>query len=354
MNILLFDAAKYWSGGAQRVYLCCRGFKEKKHNVFLICLPTSRLNILLKNKIEVFNIHPVFDLDLLAAIKIFYILIKYKIEVLDIHSPKFYWLGLFASKILRKKVFITRNVEYRKKGLKKVINRFLYNNLTGVIAVSKKIKEALISDFKIDESKIKTIYDGFIIQKSKARNIRGLYDVKEEEIVLSIIARIERNKGQDLAIDILNELIRNGYESRLFIIGKKEDEIFYNELIKKIENLNLKNQVIFTDFVENVSDYIYSSDVILCCSYYEGLPRSVIESLIFLKPVVSTAAIDFEELFDFKDLIKIIRDRDPKKFAEAILGFVFDKKQKIYDEKLFEKFSYSSMVEKYLEFYKRK
>ena len=26
MNILLFDAAKYWSGGAERVYLCAKRF----------------------------------------------------------------------------------------------------------------------------------------------------------------------------------------------------------------------------------------------------------------------------------------------------------------------------------------
>lgn len=353
MNIALFDAAKYWSGGAYRVYLCCKGFKEKKNNVFLFCLPTSRLNILLKNEVKIFNLHPVFDLDFFAFIKVLYILIKYKIEVLDVHSPKFYWIATLAAKILRKKVFITRNVEYRKKGLKKIINRFLYNNLTGVVAVSNKIKNALIEDFKIKESKVEVIHDGVILKKTKSNDIRTKYNIKEDEIVLSIIARIEKNKGQDLAIEILNELVKEKYKSKLFIIGKKEDKKFYDILVSKIENLNLKNNVIFTEFVENVNDYINSSDVILCCSYYEGLPRSIIESLISLKPVVSTAAVDIEELKDFKDLIIIVNKREPKKFAKAIISAINNKKQKTYNEKLFEKFSYINMVNKYLEFYIR-
>ncbi|MCS7230660.1 MAG: glycosyltransferase family 4 protein [Elusimicrobiota bacterium] len=351
MNIAIFDAARYWSGGAQRVYLCCKGFKERNHTVVLICLSTSRLNKLLKNKIKIFNIHPVFDLDFLAGIKIFYILLKYKIDILDIHSPKFYWLGLFVGKILNKKVFITRNVEYRKKGIKKIINRILYHSCDGIIAVSEKIKKYLKEDFKIKDEKIKVIYDGFIFEKKQPKNIRKKYNISNNEIVLSIIGRIEKNKAQDFAIEILYELIKNGYKAKLFIIGKKEDEDFYEYLINKIKILNLSENVILTGFVSNVDDYIFSSDVILCCSYYEGLPRSIIESLALLKPVVSTDAVDEYEVKKLPSLVKIIKERNPKKFASAILDLKESNVKYIND--FLKNFSYSNMIDEYLRFYSR-
>jgi hypothetical protein len=64
MNIAFFDAAPYWSGGAERVYLCCRELKERGHKIILFCLPTSRLNILLKNVVKIYNVRQIFDLKI--------------------------------------------------------------------------------------------------------------------------------------------------------------------------------------------------------------------------------------------------------------------------------------------------
>ncbi|MEN3014199.1 MAG: glycosyltransferase family 4 protein [Endomicrobiia bacterium] len=350
MNIALFDASKYWSGGAQRVYLCCKGFKEKGHNVILICFATNRLNVLLKNHIKIFNIRPVFDLDILAAIKILFILIKYKIDIIDIHSPKFYWIGLITGKILKKKVFITRNVEYRKKGIKKIINRFLYRNCNGVIAVSNKIKENLIKDFNLYNDKVNLIYDGFNLKQGDF-NIRKNYNISEDEIVISIIGRIEKNKAQDFAVEVAYELVKNNLKVKLLIIGKIEDHLFYKKIIEKINTLKISENVIFTGFVKNTADYIFSSDVILCCSYYEGLPRSLVESIILSKPVVCSSAVDINDLEEFKEIIKIVKERNPKKFAKAILELLSYKKAKINPDILQEKFSIESMIKKYLKFY---
>jgi len=305
MNILLFDAAKYWSGGAERVYLCCKGFKEKGHNVVLVCLPTSRLNLLLKDRIKVYNIHPIFDLDFFAGVKIFYLLLKHKIDVIDIHSPKFYWLGVFIGKLLNKKVFITRNVEYRKKGLKRYINKLLYYFCNGVITVSEKIKNNLIVDFGIKSNKIKVIYDA-IEAKSHQKDIRVIYEIPQDAVVLSIIGRIEENKSQHIAVEVAEKLFKKGYNVYLFVVGQIESKSYYHSLIKLVNKIRFKDRVIFTGFVSNVEDYIYSSDIILCCSKHEGIPRTVVESVVLGKPVVSTTAAKIEEIFD-EHLLKLVK-----------------------------------------------
>lgn len=360
MNIALFDAAKYWSGGAERVYHCAKGFLQEGHNVVVVCLPTSRLNKLLKDKIKVYNIHPFTDLDIFAAIKIFYVLIKHKVQIIDVHSPKFYWLCVFIGRLLNKKVFITRNVEYRKKGFKKRINRILYNLCNGVITVSEKVRENLIVDFSIDENKVKTIYGGFDFDSSELKDLRHRYEISTKEIVFSIIGRIEKNKGQDFAIGIIKNLVEKGYNVRLFIIGPVEEKVFYDTIVNMINSYNLNENVIFTGFVNNVRDYIFSSDIILCCSEYETLPRNVIESLCLNTPVVATSVVRVEEKLIPRDYLKflyIVKERRIENFIEVIENIIENielyRKQKIQKINLpSSDMSYLRMVKQCIDFYK--
>ncbi|MDW8056158.1 MAG: glycosyltransferase [Elusimicrobiota bacterium] len=308
------------------------------------------------NEIKLNNIYPLFDLDPIAGFCILYVLLKNKIDIIDIHSPKFYWLCVFLGRLLSKRVFITRNVEYRKKGIKKFINRYLYKMCNGVICISQKIKNGLIEDFKLPEKKVKVIYGNLkISDQVMPKDIRISYGISKNTILLSIIGRIERNKGQDFAVKVLYELFKKGYDCKLFIVGANEDKKFYSELTKMIEDMNLSNKIIFTGFVENVMDYIYSSDVILCCSLFEGIPRSVIESLLIGIPVVSTPAVRMEEIpLDSKYLsLLFIVDRDVQKFVEKIQYVIETRltKDKILNNYNFGISKLSDGVNEYLDFY---
>lgn len=355
MNILLFDATKFWSGGAERVYFCCEEFMKKRHSVVLVCLPTSRLNFLLKNKIKIYNIHPVFDLDFFAAIKIFFVVIKHKIHVIDIHSPKFYWLGTFVGKVLNKKVFITRNVEYRKKGIKRIINKFLYNFLcNGVIVVSNKVKQQMMKDFEIKNERIKLIYDGFFF-KLKGKNLRTMYNIPQHAILFAIIGRIEENKRQKLAVEVVKKLIEKKYDVYLFIVGPIEEKDYYKTLVKLVDDLQLRNKVIFTGFVSNIEDYIFSSDIIISCSQYESMGKAILESVVMNKPVITTTSVKVEELS--KDLLKFINYAEPnvESFVlvaeQVIKNIEFYKTQSVSFD--IQKFSYENMAEEYLDFYNK-
>jgi len=354
MNIVLFDAAKYWSGGAERVYLCAKGYKQKGHSVIVVCLPTSRLNLLLKNEIKLYNIHPVFDFDIFAAIKIVYILLKHKINIIDIHSPKFYWLGMFIGKLLNKKIFITRNVEYRKKGLKRKINLLLYKFCNGVITVSEKIKRYMIEDFKLKETKIKVIYDAIDL-KLDNKNIRSSYNIPQDAIVLSIIGRIEKNKGQHIAIEVTKKLLDKGYNIYLFVVGQIESKWYYKNLVKYVDMYQLTDRIIFTGFVQNIEDYIYSSDVILCCSEYEGMSKVVLVSIIMGKPVITTKSVKVDEVLEkeFLRFINFVQLRNTEEFVviteRVIKNLDFYKnKSQVFDTR---KISSERMVCEYLDFY---
>lgn len=353
MNIALFDAAKFWSGGAERVYLCAKGFKEKGHNVILVCLPTSRLNFLLKKQLKIYNISPVFDLDFFAAIKVLIIILKNKIEVLDIHSPKFYWIGVFIGKLLGCKVFITRNVEYRKKGLKKITNRILYKLCDGIVTISEKIKENMIEDFRINKRKIRVIKDAYVVEVTLKENIKEKYKIPINAFVLSIIGRIEKNKRQDIAVEMLKSLIDRNYDCYLFIVGPIESMDFYKKLLERIKNLKLSHKIFFTGYVKNVGDYIAASDVVLCCSEHEGISKSVVESLLLGKPVVSLFPFDQDRILN-SELLFTIPNRDFEKFVTTVEKLLLGRGNFILREIIPKKLEVGleEMVENYLDFYR--
>lgn len=357
MNIALFDAAPYWSGGAERVYLCAQGFLEHGQKVIVICLPTSRLNQLLEGKVKLYHVRPLSDISPFALIRIIFILRKEKIDILDVHSPKFYWLALFAAKILKKKLVITRNVSYRKKGLKKWINSFLYRSCDKVVAVCNQIKKDFLADFKISEDKIVVIYDGLKplnfsageVQKQRTE-IRAKYNVSESEILLVNINRIERNKAQDLLIRSMELLKNRGYNLKVLIVGKVEDRKFFQELKELAKKF--KESVFFVGFQENILPYILAADLVISSSYHEALPRNILQALIYGVPVVSTAVGGLRELFDEK-LLKFSTENTAESIAAAIAEVI--KNIAHYREELKKldrtKFAYSRMVEEYLKVY---
>ncbi len=359
MNIALFDAAPYWSGGAERVYFCCKGYSELGHKVTLVCLPTSRLNHLLKDKIKIYNLSPITDFDIFCFIKILWIIKKENIKIIDVHSPKFYWLCLFAAKLLRCKFGITRNVLYRKSGIKRLINKFLYQKCDFIVAVSQKVKHFLMTDFALDNNKITVIYDGLEIkpvddtQKYKVRSyIRDKFNISNDTILLSTIGRIEKNKGYHIIIKSIKKVVEKGYNIKLLIIGKVEDKKFFYEIINLIRTLSLEDKIFFTGFKKNVLSYILASDIIVSGSYTESMGKSILESIVYKIPFVATEACQVKEIVSGETGIFVPTGNETA-LAEGIIQII--KHKDIYLNNLSKidtsKFDYKKMVMEYIETY---
>jgi len=359
VNIALFDAAPYWSGGAERVYFCARGFAESGHKVVIVCLPTSRLNELRRDKITIYNICPWFDLDPLALLKIIHILKKEEIDILDIHSPKFYWLGLIAAKILCRKAGITRNVAYPKKGIKRLINRWLYHHCDFVVAISRRVKETLIRDFALTEEKIHLIYDGGEYsefseeQREKIRRlIRQKLNISLETFLLTIIGRIERVKGHDLLLKSVAELKNSGYNVGLLIIGPVEEKRFFRKLEKLVKELNLSREVIFTGFESAVSDYLLASEALVAPSYLESMGKSILEAAANQVPFVTTTNTGVSEVLP-RDLGIFVPAGDSEQLTAGLKDLIqnysrYQEKAKKFNPVILD---YKKMVREYLHLY---
>lgn len=77
-------------------------------------------------------------------------------------------------------------------------------------------------------------------------------------------------------------------EAKLWLIGPSdEDEEYYEECIKLVENLGLNDKVVFTGRA-NVVEYYSFLDLLLLTSISEGQPLSILEGLASGVPFIST------------------------------------------------------------------
>lgn len=317
MNILIFDATPHWSGGANRILLYSKELKKRGHNVTVCCLPESGLSSRLPDEnIAVSTINPKSDLNLFLIPKLIQLIIKNKIDVIDICSPKFYWVASLAGRITKRTVILTRNVPYRKKGIKKYINRVLYSALVdSIIAISDKIKRELRVDFNIPDDKITVIYDGIdllLFSKQKQNNNR----INPEQYVAAVISRLDGNKGLECFINAIPHIIQKINSVLFFIVGTGCIEQKLKDLTKK---LNLSEKVIFTGFRNDIPAILAGVDITIMPSPEEGMSMSALESMAFGKPVVATSGSGLADIIVNNRSGMIVTPDNSRELADGVV-----------------------------------
>ena len=317
MNILIFDATPHWSGGANRILLYSKELKKRGHNVTICCLPGSGLSSRLPDEnIPVCTINPKSDLNLLIIPKLIKLIIKNNIDVIDICSPKFYWVASLAGRLAKKTVMLTRNVPYRKKGVKKTINKILYEKLVDrIIAVSDKIKRELIEDFNIPAKKITVIYDGIDILRFPAPSTNDT-NIKPEHYRAAVISRLDENKGLECFINAMPKIVQQLSSIEFIIVGTGRIETKLKELAKK---LNITAHVHFTGFRKDIPEILSEIDITIMPSPEEGMSMSALESMASSRPVVATYGSGLADIIVNNKSGMIVKPNDSSELAEGVV-----------------------------------
>lgn len=166
--------------------------------------------------------------------------------------------------------------------------RYLYNRADIIVSVSNEIKRDLVENYKIEEDKVKVIYNSYDIEMIQAKAKEPL-EPKWEEVfnkpVIITAGRLDMQKGQWHLLRTFKKIYEQNPEVQLVILGRGQIE---NELMELTEQLSLQDNVHFLGFQKNPFKYISKSSFFVLPSLFEGFPNALSEAMACEVPVIAT------------------------------------------------------------------
>ena len=102
----------------------------------------------------------------------------------------------------------------------------------------------------------------------------------DESINIGLIGRIDIQKRQHVFLEAMALLTKDYPKLKCYVVGGC-NEVGYLETLKGIVKDNqMENNVIFTGFVEDSSEYTRKCDIICACSHAEAFGLITVESML--------------------------------------------------------------------------
>jgi len=239
------------------------------------------------------NLHWVggFDLKLIGKVRSY--IKENRVDVLHCHQYTPWVYGCIAALLTDVKVIFTEHGRFYpdvSSWKRKYINPVLLKFTDQVTAISKATKQALVDYEFLPQRRIEVVYNGIapLIKDKKAiADLRQEYSLPEDAKIVGTVARLDPIKNQTMMIKAFanaRESISNLY---LLIVGDGEER---NTLEALVEQLNIRDYVIFTGYVAKPVNHIALMDAFLLSSLSEGTSMTLLEAMSLGKPCVVTDA----------------------------------------------------------------
>ena len=263
----------------------------------------------------------------LNSLKLAKIIKENGINIVHARSRAPAWSAYWAAKKTGVKFMTTFHGTYGlgPKGIKKFYNKVMtFGQL--VIAISQHIKNHMLANYQIDESKIRLIPRCVDIDKfsqsavTQERIIRAIADnhLPEDRPIISLIGRITRWKGQHLLVEAMSKIKHK--EAYALIIGSDQGRVKYtNELKEMAEKLNVSDRIQFIGESFDIPALLMVSDIVLSTAIEpEAFGRAAIEGQAMGKIVLaSNIGGSLENVIDGISG-RLFKSGDAQALAEAI------------------------------------
>lgn len=360
-------------GGAQRVLFdLIKNNLDKKiiHIVICLSIETKYTSVFRSNGIKVFHLN---GLNIIQSIGILFKLVKKILEIRpDLINSWLYHSDLLASiatLLVPKSIPIIWSIHHSSKKLTgESLHTKISLKLLTLIShlVPKKIiycsnfaneihrklgykdDKSIIIDNSVDTSI-------FYPNNNYKHEIRNLIKIKNEEILIGLIARNDPNKGIDMFLKVIKALSKKKTNYKFMICGENMN---YKKLKHQFGSyMNFCSDKLFLlGEIKDPEKIFNSLDLLICPSITESFGLVALESICCGTPVVASNLRAFKEILGEEFLVKSYK---VEFFVEKILfllskdrqdlrNYVFKKSQKVSS-----KFSQEEMIFKYNSIYKK-
>jgi glycosyltransferase involved in cell wall biosynthesis len=227
----------------------------------------------------------------------------------------------------------------------RLLYRILYPRADGIICPAEAIRKDLKNNFRIRDEKMLTIPNPVPVDMIRSK-MRARYNPpRRSGARLVAVGYLTRQKGFDLLIKAMGQLVTRRPNIHLTILGDGPDK---HELLDQIQSLNLSDSITLAGFKENPYPFLFNSDLFVLSSRWEGLPNVVLESLACGTPVVAfECPSGVREIFDESSQGSLVPARNVGALAKAIDQWLKKDKPRSKDSLLPARFELRVITGKY-------
>ncbi len=269
-------------------------FEQFSENIRIFKLPVGKKNIHHASNFELIKY------AIKAILKGFKLYKKNKYDIILVWSAVPAGLPALFLSIFKKVPYAVRVGGPDIPGFEKRYS-FIYKIISPLIKLIWKKAELIIAKCRIEKNmikkinsklKIKIIYNGIDTAKFKPSK-------KQPTDTLKIIcpARLIKRKGQDILINSVSKLKKEGIKIKVDFIGEGDEKDNYTKLVGKYK---LEENIIFSGYIagEKMPQKYGEADIFVLPSYNEGMSNAMLEAMACGLPVVVTDVGGTEELVD--------------------------------------------------------
>lgn len=159
-----------------------------------------------------------------------------------------------------------------------------------------------------------------IISKA-AESVADYKMLESKKHIFISIGRLVFQKGYDVLLEAHIELIKEGIDHHIFIVGQGID---YQKLKEKISTEKVGSTFILLGNKENPYPYMAAADYYIQPSRYEAYPLAIGEALALNKPIISTDAGGIREMITNNETGLIV-NFSKENLKEAMKSFIEQK-----------------------------
>ena len=335
INILQIISSKDAIGGAQEhTRILCAGLDKNRYRVIVVTRPGSIVSYYKGQGFKVIPVelrhNPGSILKLLGIIK------KYKIHIIHTHNMLADRRGCVAGWLGRVPIVVTTihtlmNTDRfgeQKRGTSICQYNFLLKHVPKkIIALSEEVKRHTRKELNLEDDRISLIHNASDLSRlNKSVNKQEKkreFGIDEDCCVVGTVGRLVELKGYPYFIKAASLILQKFPEKLKFLIVG--DGYMSDELKDLAGNLGIADKIIFAGQRRDVPEILHIFDVFVLPSYYEGLPRSIIEAQACGVAVVATNVGGTPEVVINDKTGILVPSKDEKAIAKAVIDLLTNK-----------------------------
>jgi glycosyltransferase involved in cell wall biosynthesis len=147
-------------------------------------------------------------------------------------------------------------------------------------------------------------------------DFRRSMGIEENLFILGNIARLTEQKGQEVLLQAVSLLIRQGRNLKVVLVGGGPRR---GELESLVDRLGINDHVLFLGPRHDLPELLSLFDILVLSSHWESLPVIILEAMAMAKPVVATDVAGVCEVVEDEVTGLLVEPNKPQLLAQAIL-----------------------------------